>query len=288
MSNSTDGATAAPTPAGNGFVTDVWVNVRRWSCKAVHNPTAFVVEIVVAVFSLVLFSAVFGEVGEVALQRAGYGGLDYVTFLLPAVLLQATMGSAFNSGMGLVSDLESGMFEKTVVTPMSWTAVFVGKAVSELARIVVQLLAVVALALALGAEIRTGAVGIAAILGVCLLVGLLFMSVANIVGLLTRDEEVVNAASMLFMFPLLFLSPAFIPLSDDIELAATANPVTYGVDAIRALVVDADIMTVLSVSAFGGIYDTLVPAVGVLIALNLVLGAVTVTLLRRASSAAVS
>jgi len=47
-------------------------------------------------------------------------------------------------------------------------------------------------------------------------------------------------------------------------------------------------MTVLSVSAFGGIYDTLVPAVGVLIALNLVLGAVTVTLLRRASSAAVS
>lgn len=284
MSHSTD--ESLPTPAGNGFLADVWVNFQRWSCKAIQNPTAFLVEIVVAVFSLVLFTAVFGDVGEFALQQAGYADLDYVTFLLPAVLLQATMGSAFTSGIGLVADLESGMFEKTVVTPMSWTAVFVGKAASELARIVVQLLAVIGVALALGAEIRTGVAGIAAILGVCLLVGLLFMSVANIVGLATRDEEVVNAASMLFMFPLLFLSPAFIPLSDDIELAATVNPVTYGVDAIRALVVDADVMTVLSVSAGGGISDTLAPAVAILLGLNLLFGAVAVALLRRASSVA--
>jgi len=53
-------------------------------------------------------------------------------------------------------------------------------------------------------------------------------------------------------------------------------------------VVDADIMTVLSVSAGGGIYDTLVPAVGVLVALNVAFGAVTVALLRRASSATVA
>jgi ABC-2 type transport system permease protein len=279
----TTGATVTDT--GNTFLGDVRVNAERWTRKSVHNPTAFLLEIVVAVFSLVLFTAVFGDVGEAALGRAGFAGVDYVTFLLPAVLMQATMGSAFSSGMGLVRDIESGMFEKTVVTPMSWTAVFAGKALAELARIVVQLLVVVGLAVAMGATVETGLVGVAGILAVCLLVGLLFMAVSNVVGLLARDEEVINAASMLFMFPLLFLSPAFIPLSDDIELLATFNPVTYGVDAVRALVLDEHVLTVLAVDRFGGVADTLVPAVAVLVALNLAVVALAVRLLARASSA---
>ncbi|WP_123537971.1 ABC transporter permease [Halosimplex salinum] len=273
------------TETGNTFLGDVCVNVERWTRKAVHNPTAFLLEIVVATFSLVLFTAVFGDVGAVALERAGFADVEYVTYLLPAVLMQATMGSAFSSGMGLVRDLESGMFEKTVVTPMSWTAVFTGKAAAELARIVVQLLAVVGLAVAMGAGIETGAVGVVGIVAVCLLVGLLFMAVSNVVGLLARDEEVINAASMLFMFPLLFLSPAFVPMSEDIEFVAAFNPITYGVDAVRALVLGEDVLTVLSISRFGGLADTLVPAVAVLVALNLVVGAVAIRLLARASSA---
>ena len=278
-------AESAATPeTGNTFVGDVRVNVERWTRKTVHDPTAFLLEIVVATFSLVLFSAVFGDVGGAALARTGLGDVAYLTYLLPAVLVQATMGSAFSSGMGLVRDIESGMFEKTVVTPMSWTAVLAGKAAAELARIVVQLLVVLGLAVAMGARIETGLVGVAGVVAICLLVGLLFMGVSNVVGLLARDEEVVNAASMLFMFPLLFLSPAFVPLSDDIETVAAFNPITYGVDAVRALVVGRDTLTVLSVSRFGGVADTLVPAVAVLLALNLVVGALAVRLLTRASS----
>ena len=274
-----------PSDTGNTFLGDVRVNVDRWTRKAVHNPTAFLLEIVVATFSLVLFTAVFGDVGAIALERAGFAEVEYITYLHPAVLMQATMGSAFSSGMGLVRDLESGMFEKTVVTPMSWTAVLAGKSLAELGRIVVQLLAVVGLAVAMGASIETGVVGVLGILGVCLLVGLLFMSVSNVVGLLARDEEVINAVTMLFMFPLLFLSPAFIPMSADVETIAVFNPITYGVDAVRALVLGEDVMTVVSVSRFGGVADTVVPAVAVLLALNLVVGAIAVRLLARASSA---
>jgi len=286
MSRKRLGTAATETAdTGNTFLGDVRVNVERWTRKSVHNPTAFFLEIVVATFSLVLFTAVFGDVGALALERAGFADVNYITYLLPAVLMQATMGSAFSSGMGLVRDLESGMFEKTVVTPMSWTAVLVGKSLAELARIVVQLLAVVGLAVAMGATIETGVVGVVGILGVCLLVGLLFMSVSNVVGLLARDEEVINAATMLFMFPLLFLSPAFIPMSADVETIATVNPITYGVDAVRALVLGEDVMTVLSVTYYDGIANTVVPAVAVLVALNVVVGAIAVRLLARASSA---
>lgn len=276
--------TGGDEPTANSFTGDILTNFRRWNRKAVRNPTPFFLEIIIAVLSLILFTGVFGDVGKLALERAGFQDTNYVTFLLPAVLLQATMGSSFTSGMGLVGDLESGMFEKMVVTPMGWTAVFTGKAASELLRIVIQLGAVLVVSLLLGAQIETGVVGVAGILLICLLVGILFMSIANIVGMMTRDEEAVNAASLLFMFPLLFLSPAFIPMSAEIELIATFNPVTYGVDAIRALILDRDVMTVLDVTQFDGIYNTLVPSVTVLIVLNLVFGAVAVSLLSRASS----
>jgi len=275
----------AEAPTGNTFAGDVFVNFRRWNRKVVRNPTAFVVEIVVAALSLLLFATVFGDVGEIALARAGFPGVDYVTYLLPAVLLQATIGSSFNSGMGLVDDLESGMFEKTVASPMSWTAVLAGKSASELLRIVVQVLVVLGFGVAAGATVRTGLAGVVGVVGICLLVAGLFLSIANAIGVVTGDEEVVNAATMLFMFPLLFLSPAFVPMTDRVETLATFNPVTYGVDAIRALVLGEDVMTVLDVTRFGGIYDTLVPAVGVLIALNLISGAIAVALLARTSSA---
>ncbi|WP_276249238.1 ABC transporter permease [Haloarcula rara] len=274
-----------PTPAGNGLPRDVWVNFKRWSRKAMRNPTAFFLEIAVGVLSLLLFSAVFGDVGELALEAAGYGGVEYLTYLVPAVFMQATMGSAFTSGVGLVGDLESGMFEKVTVTPMGWTAVLLGKAAADLLRILVQVVVVLALAVALGASVETGVSGVVGIAAVCLLVGLLFMSVANILGVLVRDEEAINAASMLFMFPLLFLSPAYIPVADDVAWLARLNPITYGVDATRALVLGEDVSTVLSVTRFGGIYDTLVPSVAILVGLNVLVGALAVWVLRRASSA---
>jgi len=284
-SGSTDEATPGAPPTGNSFLGDVRVNFTRWNRKAIHNPTAFLLEIVIGLFSLVLFAAVFGDVGEFALAEAGYGGVDYVTYLLPAVLMQATIGSSFNSGIGLVDDLQTGMFEKTTVAPMSWTAVFAGKAASELLRIVLQVSAVLALAVAMGATIETGLPGAVGIVAVCLPIGVLFMAVSNVVGMLARDDEVLNAATMLFMFPLLFLSPAFIPMSGDIEALATVNPVTYGVDAVRALVLGEDVMTVLDVTAFGGVWNTLVPALAVLVALDVLVGAFAVWLLGRASSA---
>lgn len=283
-------STGPAARTGNSVLGDVRVNLKRWNRKAIRNPTPVVLEVVVGAFSLVLFTAVFGEVGEFALAEGGFGDIEYVTFLLPAVVLQATMGSAFTSGVGLVSDLESGMFEKIAVTPMSWTAVFAGKAASELLRIVLQVLVVVALGIAMGATIETGLPGVVGVVLVCLLVGLLFMAIANVIAVLTRDEEALNAASLLFTFPLLFLSPAFLPLSSlssSVETLATINPVTYGVDAVRALVLGRDVMTVITVTRFGGVYDTLIPAVAVLVAANLVCGGLAVALLSRASSSSV-
>jgi ABC-2 type transport system permease protein len=85
----------------------------------------------------------------------------------------------------------------------------------------------------------------------------------------------------------LFLSSAFLPLETLpgwIQTFARLNPVTYGVDAARSLMLDRDVMTVIEVTWFGGPLDGIVPGVAVLVGLDLVLGAIAVSLLARASS----
>lgn len=268
----------------------VWINWRRWNRKAIRNPSAAVLELCLAVFSLLLFTAVFGTAGRLALGASGFGDVEYVTFLLPAVLVQLSMSTAISSGLGVVTDLRSGMFEKVVVSPMPWTAVLAGKAASELCRIACYALVVLGLGVAMGATVETGLAGLIGVVLLCLLFGVWYMALSNALAVLVRDEAALDAAGNVLLFPVLFVSSAFLPVSTlppTARTLAALNPVTYGVDAIRAVLLGRDVSTVLTVDRFGGLYDTLVPAVIVLVALDLVFGTLAVVLLSRAAGATV-
>jgi ABC-2 type transport system permease protein len=294
------GETAADADAGpagdrtgrssNGFLGDVWVNFVRWNIKAVRNPFVIAGTLIQPVVFLVLFTQVFGEVATGAINRGGGGAVSYETFLLPAIAMQVSLAAGAASGIGLVNDMEEGMFEKVLVTPMSRTAVFIGKTAAELVRILVQIIIILGMGVLLGAEIATGLLGVAGIVCIGILFSLWFVALSNIAAVVTRDQESTIIGANLLQFPLLFVSSAFLPLGflpDWIQTVAQFNPVTYGVDGARALMLDQDVMTVLEVSWFSGLWNTVVPAVVILLALDLVLGGVMVYLLDRASSSAV-
>ncbi|WP_096393169.1 ABC transporter permease [Halorubrum trapanicum] len=284
-----DGGHVRATPSSNSFLSDFWVNFVRWNRKAMRNPFVVVGSLVQPIIFLVLFTQVFGQIATSALG-GGAGGITYETFLLPAIAMQVSLAAAAGSGIGLVNDMEEGMFEKTLVMPMSRAAMFLGKTAAEILRIVVQIGIILALGAVLGANVATGFLGAVGILGVGILFSLWFVALSNIMAIVTRDQESTIIGANLLQFPLLFVSTAFLPLSampDWIRVVATYNPITYGVDAARALMLDRDVMTVVEVTRFGGIWDTLVPAIAVLLALDLLLGGVMVYLLNRASSSAV-
>jgi ABC-2 type transport system permease protein len=190
--------------------------------------------------------------------------------------------------VGLVNDIEEGMFEKVLVSPMSRSAVFIGKTLAEVLRIAVQIAIILVLGVALGAEIATGVAGALGIMAVGVLFSLWFVSFSNTLAVLTKDQESTIIGANLLQFPLLFVSSAFLPLSalpGWIQTVAAFNPVTYGVDAARAIILDADVMTVIDVSTgYGGLWDSVIPGVAVLLALDLVLGGVAVYMLTRATS----
>jgi ABC-2 type transport system permease protein len=270
----------------NSFLGDVWVNFKRWNLKAVRNPFVLVVSLVQPIIFLVLFTEVFGNVAGDAVNR-GIPGISYETYLVPAIAIQVSLAAAITSGIGLVNDIENGMFEKVLVSPMNRTAVFLGKTAAELARIAVQVAIILGLGVALGADIATGVAGAVGIIAVGILFSLWFLALSNSLAVLTKDQESTIIGANLLQFPLLFLSSAFLPLNalpGWVQTFASYNPVTYGVDAARALMLDRDVMTVIEVTAFDGALNAVVPGVAVLVALDVVFGAVAVFLLSRASS----
>ena len=286
MSTPTAEADCDVARTSNTFAGDAWVNFRRWNLKAVRNPFVLVVSLVQPIIFLLLFTEVFGNVAGDAVNR-GLPGVSYTTYLVPAIAIQVSLAAAVTSGVGLVNDIENGMFEKVLVSPMNRTAVFVGKTAAEVFRIAVQVAIILGLGVVLGAEIATGLVGAAGIVAIGILFSLWFVALSNALAVLTRDQESTIIAANLLQFPLLFLSSAFLPLAalpEWIQTVAMVNPVTYGVDAARALMLDRDVMTVIEVTAFDGALNSVLPGVAVLLALALGLGAVTVTLLTRATS----
>lgn len=279
----------ATTPGGrskNTFAGDVWVNFKRWNLKAVRNPFVLVVSLVQPIIFLVLFTEVFGRVAGEAVTR-GLPGVGYETYLVPAIAIQVALAAAITSGVGLVNDIENGMFEKVLVTPMNRTAVFAGKTAAEVFRIAIQITIILGLGSVLGAEIASGVVGAAGIVAVGVLFSLWFVAFSNALAILTRDQESTIIGANLLQFPLLFLSSAFLPLATLpgwIQTFARLNPVTYGIDAARSLMIDRNVMTVIEVTGFGGALNGVVPGVAVLFGLDLAFGAVAVSLLARASS----
>ncbi len=303
MSNAAGSDEPSDTPtrkaSGNSALTDMRISFRRWLVKTSRNPYVTFTSLVQPVIFFVLMAEVLGAIAGGALAGTVGGDIHYVTYLTPAIVVQSALSAAAVSGIGLVDDMETGMFDKTLISPMGRSAMFVGKVLSELVRIVVQTLIILGLGylmLVLKPEatatgyLQTGLPGLVGILVITTLFGGVFMAYSNIVALVTRDREATIMIANLLTFPLLFVSSAFLPLAvlpEWIQTVAIANPITYGVDGIRALMLGQDVLSVFEVTAFDGLWNTVVPTFGVLAAFTLVLGVIAVSLLNRAARAEV-
>ena len=305
MSSVTDGQEtadrgSAQRASGNSAVTDARVSFRRWLLKTSRNPYVTFTSLVQPIIFFVLMAEVLGAIAGGAVSQSVQSDVTYVTYLTPAILIQSALAAAAVSGIGLVDDMETGMFDKTLLSPMNRGAMFVGKLLSEVVRITIQtaiilglgyLLLVLKPAVSPAQYLQTGPVGVLGIFGVTILFSGVFMAYSNIVALVTRDREATVMIANLLTFPLLFISSAFLPLEllpGWIQAVAVANPITYGVDGIRALMLGQDVLSTAEVTAFTGLWNTVVPAVVVLLGFSVVLGGVAVALLKRASKSAVN
>jgi ABC-2 type transport system permease protein len=166
----------------------------------------------------------------------GFPAGSYLAWMAPAVVLMAAMFGAGHSAMGLIRDLQTGFLDRLRLLPVRPAALLLGRLGFDMARVTVAGLGVLAVAVALGAPLRGGPLGVLAI--AVLLAGwtLGYAGLYYVVGLKARSPEALTALVPLFL-PISLLSTAYIPaalLPGWVRAAAAVNPYSHVVDAVRA------------------------------------------------------
>jgi ABC-2 type transport system permease protein len=240
---------------------------RRSLREMIRQPDALFMTFFIPIFFLIVNTGqaakLFPSASTDFLKGQGYGA-----FQLPiTLLLAASFGMA---ALFLVEEIEGGYFDKLRAIPIPRYAIVLGRLVAEGLKGLVISSVIVLIALPFGITIASGVFGFLVLIVLTSLWGVVYAGFMQIIALKTRSAAATNSGGLIF-FPLLFLTPNFVPrdmLTKPMEVAATCNPVTYLMEAMRSLILD-DLD-----------WATVLPGFGVVAALGAVMMAITIRMIR--------
>lgn len=217
------------------FVNQVFVMAWRSLLVNFRTPSAILPPLILGGFFLIIYEAQLGNASDFFLR-----GVAYINFILPLSIVSSSLSGAGVAGQSLVRDIESGYFDKLMLTPMSRAALILGPTLAGAVILAIQATFIVTVGLFMGLDPATGWLGLLALIGYALLLGLSFAGFTIGVALLSGNAAATQSANFLF-FPLTFLTSTFVPidlLTGWIKVATQANPITYILEAMRALTID--------------------------------------------------
>ena len=225
-------AVSVTTPRGPGWVLrDALVMVRRFTIHSLRQPELIVFSTIQPVMFVVLFRYVFG--GAIAT------GTSYVDYLMPGIFVQTTIFGAMLTGMGLAFDFQNGIIDRFRSLPMSRSAVLLGRTLTDALRNLFVILIMLAVGLLVGFRIHGDPLSVVGAVALIILFGFAFQWISAFIGISIRNPEAVQSAGFIWVFPLTFLSSAFVPtrsISPDwLQTVANDNPFTIAVNAARQL-----------------------------------------------------
>ena len=181
---------------------------------------------------LLLFGALFKSVTKIP----GFHG-TYINFLTPGVVVMLAVFSAGWTGMGFVEDINSGVMDRMLTSPVWRGALNAGTIAYGAFMVVIQTILIVLIALALGANFKGGVAGVALLLLIAALLAAVVAALSNAIGILARQRETVIGAVTFVQLPLTFLSVALMQrslLPSWIQSVASYNPVNWAAEAARS------------------------------------------------------
>lgn len=214
---------------------DVWVLTKRNLTVWARVPAYLVFTIVQPTIFTLLFRYVFGG----AIPTRGIPG-GYVSFLLPGVIGQTAAFATFATAIALAFEAQKGVIDRLRVMPIARSAVLVGRLAADAVRMLITLLVIVAVGYAVGFRFHDGAGSAVSMVVLAEAFGLTICCVSAFIGLAIREEEAVQAFGMIWLFPLTFVSSAFVPVQTMpgwLQAFAVNQPVTHVVNALRSLAI---------------------------------------------------
>ena len=225
-------ARAAPTLRArkSSFFADIWSVAIRALRALPREPEVIIPSLIIPVF---FFAVNIGTLQDFA--ERGIAGLDFRAFQLPTAIVFAVTG--ISRAHALVTDIQSGYFDRMLMTPMRRLSLLLGLMVADLALVMALTLPVLALGFAVGVRFETGVLGLVLFIVLAGLWGLAFTGFPYAIALKTGSPGAVGASFILF-FPFAFLTTATLPqdeLTGWLETISVYNPMTYLLAALRSL-----------------------------------------------------
>jgi ABC-2 type transport system permease protein len=238
-------------------MTEVLLLGRRAVREVVRYPEATIPTLFIPLFFLAVN---IGQVSPTFPSSTDFlNGQGYAAFQLPVSLMFAV--ATATTGLALVTEIDSGYFDKLLVAPIRRTSLILGRLGADLVRGIAASAVVVLAGLAFGVHIETGPLGAVVLVLLSALFGVAYAGFGILVALTTRNVQATNTSFLLF-FPLLFLTPNFVPfdrLAPAMETLARINPVSYVIVGLRSLIID------------GWVVDKILVCLGVILAMGAVL-----------------
>jgi len=199
-----------------------------------RQPDLLVFSTIQPVMFVVLFVYVFGGAVGLALPP----GVTYVDYLLPGIFVQSVTFRASNTAVGLSEDLGRGVIDRFRSMPMARSAVLLGRTTADLVRNVLIIGLTIVVGYLVGFRFQAGVLPALACVALVAAFGFALCWIFAFVSLVVRGTETAQTAGFVLLFPLVFASSVFVPISSLpswLEPIAEASPVTLTADAARTL-----------------------------------------------------
>ncbi|MCA9953506.1 MAG: ABC transporter permease [Ardenticatenaceae bacterium] len=211
----------------------IWLATWRSLTTIFRTPVALFPPLAISIFFLVIYES---TLGGAAAFIPNLSGNSYLGFILPLSIVSSSLSGAGIAAQNMVRDIESGYFDKLLLTPISRAALLLGPIFAGALILGIQASIVIGVALIMGLKSATGFAGLLLVVGLAILLGTGFAGFTVSAALGSGSAAATQGASFIF-FPLTFLTASFVPLElldGWLKTAATFNPITYVLEAMRA------------------------------------------------------
>ncbi|MEV4556964.1 ABC transporter permease [Kitasatospora sp. NPDC049285] len=215
---------------------DSWVVAKRNLRRMTRIPEIVVFGLMQPVMFVLLFSYVMG--GAIAIPGAAPSHDTYIEFLMAGIFAQTVTFAVAGASAGIAEDMTKGLVDRFRSLPMARAAVLTGRTLADLVQTAITVVVLALVALLVGWRVHDGVLNMLAAFALLLLLGYAFSWIGALIGLSVRSPEAATSAGLIWLFPLTFISNAFVPVSSMpgwLQPIAYWNPFSATVQACRSL-----------------------------------------------------
>jgi ABC-2 type transport system permease protein len=214
-----------------GSLRGVWVIAYRELLRFIQERSRMISSFAMPLLFLVIFGAGFNRIIGAVIP-----GVNFIQFMYPGLIAMTVLMNSVMSGLSVVWDREFGFLKEILVAPLGRSGIVLGKAVGSAAVALMQGIVMLVLAPIVGVSLSP--ILVAELIPMLIVISLSLSGLGVLVASRMRSQQGFQVVVQLIIFPLIFLSGVFFPVNDVpvwLAVLSKANPLTYGVDAIRQL-----------------------------------------------------